>query len=224
MALLSEMISRVRSSFKLIDADNVITNRVVADELRAAANKLIKQQVDKRKLFSIDNIFTSIPCLTMEQVPLASCCSYTSPCTIAKSVLQLPKIGVSIYGPIIDGVYSIDGFTKFDYMDPDRYANMLRLYPDGKRPSVCWIKGGYLYISDPMVETVSAYPFFEGFVDPAMFSCAGPPICPANPMDLEFKCPGYLETDVVNMARDMILRDYKRSVEDKTVDNNDQSK
>lgn len=224
MATLAEMVSRVRSAFKLIDADNIISNRVCADELKTAANKLIKQQVDKRRLFSTDNIFTEIPCLEMIQVPLAECCDYTSPCTISRSKVKLPKIGVSIYGPLIDGMYSIDGTVKFDYMDPDRFANILRLYPAGKRPDVGWLKNGYVYVSRDSIETISVNPYFEGFVTSGDYNCTGPQTCPENPMDQEFKCPGYLGQDVINMARDMILRDYKRSTDDKTVDNDDQSK
>ncbi len=224
MSTLADMISRVRSAFKLVDADNIITNRVCADELIAARNKLVKQQVDKRRLFSTDNIFTNIPCLQMQQVPLASCCDYTSPCMISRSILQLPSVGISIYGPLIDGVYSIDGSVKFNYMDPDRYANILRLYPNGKTPDVCWIKDNYLYVSDSMIEEVSPRIFFDKLVTPSMYSCKEPPCCPENPMDMDFKCPGYLEEDVVNIAREMILRDYKRSEDDKTVDQNDTSK
>jgi hypothetical protein len=66
--------------------------------------------------------------------------------------------------------------------------------------------------------------FFEEDFTLGNFSCDGSQECPDNPTDLEFKCPGYLEADVVNMARDMIARDYKQSQEDKTADNNDQSK
>lgn len=224
MATLGEMISRVRSSFKLVDADNVITNRVIADELRDCSIKLIKQQTDKRRLFSSDNVFTEIPCLQMEQVPLASCCDYTAPCTIARSKVRLPKIAENIYGPLIQGVYSIDRTVRFEYSDPDRYANLLRMGKFVKKTQFFWIRDGYLYITDPMIEEVTPLIYSEDLFDPQDYTCSGPKECPTNPLDMQFRCPGYLLKDVADMARMVIERDYKRSVDDKTVDSNDQSK
>ncbi len=43
-------------------------------------------------------------------------------------------------------------------------------------------------------------------------------------MDMEFKAPGYLHTDIVEIVRKVIERDYKPSKDDKTVDQNDESK
>ena len=224
MATVQDMISRVRSSFKLIAADNVISNRVVADELKSAAIKLIKQQTDKRRLFSSDNIFTHIDCLEMQAVPLAECCDYKDPCMIARSKLKLPRIAENIYGPLVQGVYSINGKVRFDYADADRYANLLKMYPNKKGLRYWWIHNNYLYVTDSLIEEVNVSPFFEDFVDARDYGCGNSLECPTNPLDMEFKCPGYLEADVVNMARDMIQRDYKRSIDDKTVNNNDESR
>lgn len=224
MASMADMVSRVRSSFKLVDADNVITNRVIADELRACSIKLIKQQTDKRRLFSSDNLFTEIPCLEMEQVPLSSCCDYTAPCNIAKSKKQLPKIAENIYGPLIQGVYSVDRTVRFEYADPDRYANLLRLGNVTKKLKFFWLRNGYLYVTDPMIEEVTPLIYSEEHFDPDAYSCKGPKECPENPYYSEFKAPGYLHEDILKMVREVIERDYKRSIEDKTVDNNDQSR
>lgn len=223
MATLANMISRVRSSFKLVDADNIISNRVVADELRAAALKLIKQQTDKRRLLSSDNIFTVIKCLEMEQVPISECCDYKDPCMVSRSKLRLPRVAENIYGPMAE-FYTIKGNKRFDYADVDRYTNLLDMYPNKKGLRYWWISDGRIYCSDHLLEKGRFRGFFEEDFTARDYECDAIPGCPDNPMDLEFKCPGYLETDVVNMARSMIERDYKRSVDDKTVDNNDQSK
>lgn len=223
MATLGDMISRVRSAFKLIDADNVISNRVVADELRAASLKLIKQQTDKRRLLASDNIFTTLKCLEMEQVPLSSCCSYQDPCQVARTKLRLPRVAENIYGPLGE-LYSIKGKQKFDFADIDRFVNLLKMYPNKKGLRYWWISDGHIYISDPLIETVTFRAVFEEDFTARDYECNAIPGCPDNPMDLEFKCPGYLEMDVVNIARDMILRDYKQSKDDKSVDNNDESR
>lgn len=222
MATLGDMVSRVRSAFKLVDADNIISNRVVADELQSAALKFIKQQTDKRRLLASDNIFTTIKCLDMEQVPLSSCCSYTDTCMISRSIKRLPKIAENIYGPLAEA-YSIASRQKFEYADVDRYVNLLKLYPRKKGLRYWWIADGYVYITDPLIETISFRAFFEEFISTKEYECSNTPSCPENPLELEFKCPGYLETDIVNTAREMIARTYIRSNDDKTVDNNDES-
>lgn len=223
MATVMEAISMVRSAFKLVDADNIISNRMVYSELRAALIKLVKQRTDKRQLYSSSNIFTELTCLTMEEVPLSSCCDYTSECKISRTIARLPAIAESIYGPLIQGVYSIDGSRRFDYMDPDRYANTLRLY-NKPQPTKCWLKNGHIYTTDPNLESINVLAFFVEDITPGDYSCSGAPDCPDNPLYQEFKCPPQLLKDTVDMARQVIERDYKRSLDDKTVDNNDQSK
>lgn len=225
MSTLNEMVSRVRSSFKLISSDDILTNRVVSSELISCSIKLIKRETDKRRLFSSDNIFTEIGCLQMKEVPLSDCCTYVSPCMVARSVEKLPRIGENIYGLLIKGVYSIDGKTKFEYTDVDRYTNLLKLYPKKRTNNrYFWKQGNYLYISDPNIEMVKLIAFFEEFPDLSLFSCDGSKECPDNPLDEEFKCPGYLEEDVVSIVRETLLKTYKRSVEDKTEDDDDESK
>lgn len=224
MATIGEMISKVRSSFKLINSDDILTNRVVAAELRSAALMLIKRETDKRKLFSSDNIFTYINCLQMQPVPITECCSYSAPCSIGKSVQKLPKIAENIYGPLLAGVFSIDGSIRFDYADPTRYLDLLKLYPNRKL-TYCWIKNGHLYITDPLLETVMFGALFEEDVPQEIFSCDGTQLdCTPNPLDEEFKCPGYLESQVLAIVRDVLTKDYKQSVDDKTPDDNDNSK
>src|SRR6185437_4931310 len=110
MASTREMVSKIRSSFKLIALDNLVTDRFIANELKSVAFKLIKQQQDKRKLLSSPTIFTELKCLELEEIPLAQCCNYTSPCTIRRSIKRLPKLGESSnFGILVQGVFSIDG-------------------------------------------------------------------------------------------------------------------
>ena len=221
--ILRDAVSSLRGMFKLVSSDDVISDRLCAAELKNAAIKLIKQQIDKRRLFSSDNIFTTIPCLEMIQVPLAECCSYTSPCTIARSKVQIPKMGDSIYGPIVQKVSSIDGMVEFKYSDANRYVNYLQLYPEGKQ-KFFWKNNGYLYISDPNIETIKLIAFFEEDVPLDMLACGETLDCIPNPLDSDFKCPSYLMEDVLNIARDVILKTYKRSEQDNTENDKSEAK
>lgn len=220
-----EIVSQLRTSFKLISSDNLVSDRACLQELRNAAFLLIKQQTDKRKLMASDTLFTQIDCLELERVSLAECCSYTSPCEIGKSKVKIPKIAENIYGPVIQGVYSIDKKVRFDFIDPNRYANYLHLYPKSKQKNkFFWIRNEHLYITDPNIEIVTLSAFFEDDIDTTVYGCDCESIkCPQNPLDAEFKCPGFLINNVLTIARDSILKTYKRSTPDNQEDNLDQS-
>lgn len=223
--LLREAVAQIRSSFKLISSDNLITDRCIANELRAVSYLLIKQQTDKRKLLASDSLFTVIDCLQMETAPITECCNYTSPCEIGKSKEPLPKIGENIYGLLIQGVYSIDKKVRFDYIDPNRYISFLNLYPNSKK-KFFWVMNKHLYITDPNIEVVALSAFFEEDINEALYdcNCADDKNCPTNPLDLEFKCPGFLLNNVLTITRDNLSRTYKQSVADTQEDNFDQSK
>lgn len=223
MLTIRSWVSDIRTSFKLISGDNLISDRMIASELLDVATKLIKQQTDKRKLFFTDTLFTELPCLQMVKTSLAECCDYVSECYIARSQKKIPKIAENIHGLLYKGVFTIDRKSTFTYVDVERYVNLLKLYP-GKSFRHFWISGGYLYISDPHIERVSLVAFFEEPVDPILYHCSDiENLCPTNPLDLEFKCPGYLKDDIKRIVRDNLMRTYKQSQDDKTHDNNDTS-
>lgn len=221
MSTVRSAISSVRSAFKLISDDNIISDRFLASELKKTAYKLIKQNTDRRRLWASPNIFTALNCLEMTQVPLAECCNYTSNCTIARSKQKIPKIAEGIYGLLVQGVFSLDKKIKFKESTPTRYANILNLnlrQPD----KFFWVYNGYLYITEPTVEMVTISAYFEEDV-PVTLSACNTELCPTNPLDEEFKVPGYLEKDVVDIVYQTITQTYKRSKQDITSDNKDDS-
>lgn len=227
MATLRSMVSEVRSMFKLISSDDTISDRAIAAELISTSIELIKRETDKRKLFSSDNIFTEISCLQMKEVPLSECCDYVSDCKIARSVDKVPRIGENIYGLLLQGVFTTDARSKkFDYVDIGRYINILDLYPNSRdKHKYFWKSNGYIYVTDPNIEEIKLIAFFEEFVDKTKYGCGCEDNnCPDNPLDLEFKCPGYLYGPVLRMVRDTMLKTYKQSQPDKQEDDKDDSK
>lgn len=226
MATVKSMVSKVRSMFKINSSDTYISDRAIADELKTTAKELIKRETDKRKLFGTDNIFTELSCIKMKPVPITECCDYKSDCLIARSVEKLPRIGENIYGFLIQGVFSLDNKTKFNYMDPNRYVGILKLYPNKVNDmKVFWLKNGYLYANDSMLEDLNMFAFLEDDYDKLKHSCGcESEECPDNPLDLEFKCPGYLEPAVLRIVRDTMLKTYKNSAEDTHEDDKDSSK
>lgn len=221
MSTLRNMVSDIRSRHKMLFYDSNITDRLIASELRDTALILIKRETNDRKLWNTDTLFTSLPCIEMEEVPLASCCSYTSPMTIARSTLQLPRIAEGIYQYLISSVYNIEGTKEIKYIPLLKYIHLLKL--DVKVKDIYfWIHDRYLYCTDSKIKVLRMDAFFEEDIPYEVLY----PDCPCsnniapciNPLDMEFKVPGYLEKNMKDMVSDTLLKTYERTAADKTSD------
>ena len=201
MATLRKLVSDTRAMHKLLSTDNLITDRVIASELKINSLLLIKRETNLRKLWATATLFTTIPCLEMEEVPISECCEYSEECTIARSKFKLPRIAEGNYQYLIQGVYSINiqGGTgkKLKEISINRYVNLLKL-PIIKNEEYFWIVNDYLYVTNPNVKAVRIAALFQDDVsNDIMFSdCAcggdGPSddeFC-KNPLDKPFYLPG----------------------------------
>lgn len=131
---LRQHVSDIRAVTKQVSSDRVMTDRMLASELRTAAATLIRRDLLQRKLWNTPTIFSVIRCLQLCEVPLAECCSYSAPYTIRRSQCRITGIAdLGTFGLAIQGVFNIDGTKKFKEATPARYVNILKLaIPDKK--------------------------------------------------------------------------------------------
>ena len=231
MATLRKLVSDVRSMHKLLSTDNLITDRVVASEIKNCTQLLLKRETNLRRLWATDTIFTTIPCLEMVQVPISECCDYVDPCTVSRTKFKLPRIAEGNYQYLIQGVWSINAMggqgTRFKEVTINRYLNLLSL-PIIKNQPYYWIVNGYLYVSNPLLQAIRIAAFFEEDVpNEIMFSecCCTNGVnldeyC-MNPLDKEYGCPGYLEKQVLELTSQKLISTYFKINDDKTSDNKD---
>jgi len=231
MATLRKLVSDVRSMHKLLSTDNLITDRVVASEIKNNTQLLLKRETNLRRLWATDTIFTTIPCLEMVQVPISECCDYVDPCNVSRTRFKLPRISEGNYQYLIQGVWSINAMggqgTRFKEVTINRYMNLLSL-PLIKNQPYYWIVDGYLYVSNPLLQAVRIAAFFEEDVpNEIMFSecCCTNGVnldeyC-MNPLDKNYGCPGYLEKQVLELTSQKLLQTYFRINDDKTSDGKD---
>jgi hypothetical protein len=228
MATGRELVSRVRSVNKLFNTDNLLTDRAILAEIRQTSNLFIKRETNLRKLWATDTIFTPIPCLELEEVPISECCEYVDECTVAKSKHKLPQLAEGNYQYVIQGVWSINALSgkgiKIKEITVNRYLNLLKL-PIIKNEIYYWVIDNYLYITNPSIKAVRLSAFFEEFVsNDIMFSDCGcgkeypiDEIC-KNPLDKKFPLPGYLEKQVIDTVCDKLLKTYYNLKSDMTTD------
>jgi len=232
MATLRKLVSDVRSMHKLLSTDNMITDRVIASEIRNNSLLLIKRETNLRKLWATDTLFTTIPCLELCEVPISECCDYIDECAVARTVFKLPRISEGNYQYIIQGVYSINAMggngTKIKEISVNRYLNLLKL-PVVKKQSYFWISNGYLYLSNPSLQAVRFVALFEEDIPNEILypacGCGTPQVTDEewckNPLDKEFALPGYLKKQVLKLTSQTLLESYFRIKSDITQDNID---
>lgn len=218
MATLRKLVSDVRSMHRILSTDALITDRAIASEVRNNSIMLIKRETNLRKLWASDTLFTTIPCLEMVEVPISECCDYVDPCTVARTKYKLPRISEGNYQYVIQGVYSINAMggkgTKLKEITVNRYINLLKL-PIIKNENYFWISNGYLYVSNPLVQSIRLVALFEEDIPNEIMY----PDCDCgtaytldeyckNPLDKEFSLPGYLEQQVLEITSKRLLSTY----------------
>lgn len=219
-----QLISDIKSMSKLITADALVNDRAIFSEAKSVSRILIKRETDRRKLFQSPNLFTHLTCIEMIQVPLAECCEYISDKQISRSKHKIPKVAEGIFGLLIQQVSSVDNSTFFKESTARRYANILKLGLAGDK--FFWLYNGYLYVSNEDLKAANMFAYFEEDIPLNLLfpecECTAPPLNPCqNPLDDEFKCPGYLESTVKDMVRDILLKNYFQLPQDKQSDNLD---
>jgi hypothetical protein len=228
MATLRRLVSTVRGSHKLLSTDALITDRLIAAEIKVAAFPLIKRETNLRKLWATDTLFTTIPCLELKEVSISECCEYVDECTISRSKYKLPRIAEGNYQYLIQGVWTINAMggkgKKIKDITINRFINLLKL-PVIKKEQYFWIVNDYLYTNNPSLKAVRLAAMFEEDVpNEIMFpdcNCGTAytleEIC-KNPLDKEFTLPGYLEKQTLDAVSQKLLNTYFRLKTDMTQD------
>lgn len=232
MSTFRELISNVRGMHKLFSGDSRMSNRLIASEIKIASLLLIKRDLNLRKLWATDTIFTTIPCLEMIEVSVTECCDFCDPCTVARSKHKLPPISEGNYQYVIQGVYTINAMSgkgkKLKEITVNRYQNLLKL-PIIKNEEYFWISNDYLYVNNPFLKAVRLVAFFEDDVPNEILypqdgvGCPLPPVddyC-KNPLDKKLTLPGYLEKQTLDLVTQKLLNTYFRIKTDMTVDSVD---
>lgn len=232
MSTLRKLVSDVRSMHKLLSTDSLITDRAIASEVKNNAVLLIKRETNLRKLWATGTLFTTIPCLEMIEVPISECCEYVDPCTIARSKYKLPRISEGNYQYLIQGVYSINAMggkgKKLKEITINRYMNLLKL-PIIKKEEYYWIMNDYLYINNPLLQSIRISAFFEEDIPNEIMypecGCGSPEYTDEdyckNPLDKEYGLPGYLEKQVLELTSQKLLATYFAIKTDLTSDDLD---
>lgn len=210
---------------KMLSTDALITDRVVAAEIKSNTMLLLKRETNLRRLWATDTIFTTFPCLEMQEVNIAECSDYIDEATIARSKYKIPRIAEGNYQYLIQGVYSLNALggraKKIKEISVNRYINLLKL-PVIKNEEYFWISNDYLYVTSPLVAKVRLVALFTEDVPNEVIYPDG---CDCgntisdedwcrNPLDKPFMLPAYLEKQVKDLTHQDLMNTYFRQKTD----------
>lgn len=217
-----EVISQIRESNEFMAYDHIVTDRYLLSLINKFGLTLFRRDFNKRKYTNTSNIPVSINCFAMERVPLAECINYSSDVEIAKSVYKLPQVEQSYYSYMMQ-VYDIEQSAEILATTPKQYINILnrRFKPNS---IFYWIQDGYLYISSPNIEKVRVNAIFTDYVvntseidECGENNCDSCPDC-FEPLDQQFKFPGHIVSEIVNMVNQELANTHQRYKKDTTDD------
>jgi hypothetical protein len=172
MSTIAESISRVRNTVKAAKEDAFMTDRYIYSLIYKYGKTLMRRQDTLKKLMSLHNLFTTLPCLNLIEVDkIEACCGdIKSGCKIMRTEEKVPKIMQGTSGPLIRSVTSIDGSIEVYETKPSLYTSMTKStnfkYNKNK---YYWYVNDYLYFPNIEWESIKLEAIFEG--DYSQFLC-----------------------------------------------------
>jgi hypothetical protein len=111
MTTINDAVSRVRNVIKSVKEDVFMTDRFIYSVILKYAKMLIRRQDNEMKIFRVQSLFKTLPCVELIEVDkVEACCTgIKSGCTIMRTKDRLPAVLDGAYGPIIRTVASVDG-------------------------------------------------------------------------------------------------------------------
>jgi hypothetical protein len=201
MKTVAEYLSRIKTYNKFASEDDFFSDRFLYQVLRSKAISLIKRELNQRKLLISDNIYQFYERLQLQST------NYTEfglSEKVMKSVIELPSVEESIYGYMIQGVFSTANNEEIFPTSVREYLNGKKLRVQDKSKLYYIIKNRHLYVFNPEIVEVNIYAYFPEPINPD--PCA-------SFYEYPFKFPGYLEDSLFELINQSLLNYHRLPTE-----------
>lgn len=221
--LIAEHISRLRTTFKLVNADVKATDRYIYSLMKKHRDWLIKQRDSRLQLMRLPQLFQVLPCEDLIEVDSVQCCGIQTNCTIKRTKNRVPEIVEAYSGPIIRNVTSIDGQIVLDPTTPQSFLRKKKKKTSKYDPTrYYWFSEGYLYFPDIPWDAIRIEAYFSENI--SLLKCDEYDKDPCkNAQEYEF----YMPSDLAGRMDDAIYQDLNIHIQipsDNKIDSNDNTK
>ena len=199
----AEIISQIRTSNKSIQDDSNITDRFVYRIAKTQAAFLLRQELNKRRLLTSDNVYQTYECLDLVLVDGTECDCTTK---VRRSKDPLPQIEEGLYSYFIQGIFNPSNSAEIFPTSFRQNINYNKLRVKERR-NFYLIKNRYLYVLNEDIETVNIYAYFTEAINA--------PEC-SSMYEREFKFPPYLLSGLFSLCNNELLNYHRlpKDVED----------
>lgn len=222
--ILRTLIERIKTPYnKGIESDDTrLSARYIYSKLLSSRNRLIAQQARKNQRIS-QWVYQTLPCVELIKAPIHECpCLPPVGCTIYRTKHPLPHTLSDLSNHLIQSVSTVDGSITFNEIGWEEKKHKAFNRFTSHKPDY-FLRGNHLYITQPTGPTLIT---ITGLWDDPIQATKYPSKCDdcvdcvdcTSPLDMDFPIDGDMVDTMIEMAREEILGDFARAVEDKTND------
>jgi len=195
----------ISSNLKANNITDWISPMFVLSEARdIASDFLAKDHSAKFKLQRLSEGWDSIPCLSLEEVPVTECADIDARICqkLMKSIDRLPETYSYTFGDIIKHVCSVNYSNFYTWVTPRQWRDIQKREFKDKNTYYYFFQGGYLYIPIPkgetqIVEEIRVEAYFKDKYEVYLFNqkhgnCESCKDNCVKPLDFEFVAPYYM--------------------------------
>ena len=213
-----EAISQIKSIFKQINADTRTTNKEVYSLIKKHSLWIVKRESERLKLLRMDSFFQEKDCIEVIEAPVGDdCCQLKGKlgCTIYRTKYKLPEMYEDLYGPIINKITSIDGYTDIKLnsvkgikrLEESRYAKKYNI----DKTIQAYYSNGYLYFPGKHLKLITVDGLFTEEIDKENSDCNPCKDCEKNCvkfLDRKLMISDYLFAQVVDAIKnDLVIKE-----------------
>lgn len=220
-----QILSQISTPLGLINADARLTNKFYYFLFQKHTGWLLKQESDKMLLYASDDIWQTLDCVDLIELPATdSCCKYQgASCTIYRTRIKMPTIYEDAFGVMVKTVTSIDYSESLVYI---KYQEWIRKQnnPDRKydRKKYFFYKDGYFYFPNINWKLVSITAYFKDDIS-YLNLCEKQTKC-KDLFGTSCRIPSYLEGRVVDACIKELSETIMRVQPDTQIDKNELNK
>jgi hypothetical protein len=208
--LVSEAISQVKNDLKLVHADKRVTNKFIYSLLTKHAAWLIKRESDQLRLIKSDNIWQTLHCIEIIDVPTTDpCCKFKSKCSILRTKDKLPETFEDSWGILVKHVASIDNSQDLHPIKMSEWTRKLD-NPNFKydKTKYYFYKDGYLYFPNITWKLVTITGYFKDDITKYNLCDETSQTLNCSILDTEWRVPLHLQSMIIDSVLKELTATY----------------
>lgn len=217
-----ESISLVRTAVREVNADSILPNKYIYNEIMKVSRLLIQRDSDRLVLMQNQDLFQKLRCIEMEEAPaIDPCCGLKTYCTVWRTKNKLPEIYTDSTGVIIKNMATIDGSQNFKIITPTKLLSIKKdVNSKYDKTLYAFYSEGRLYTTNSRFKMIELEAMFEEDIS-NLNNCDSDIKTCTRKIDGQWRVPKKLQDPILKEVINNILNSYKRVPQDTDINKTD---